>query len=394
MNTNQKHRIARLFTDHRTSAIAISVFSVVLALIVASILLLILGKNPLTAFGALLQGCGILPKPQYGGGKGMLSDFCTYLNLLAPMIIASLAFIIGSRCGLFNIGISGQMLAGAWLAYLFVGYSGLNAWAAKPLVILIGIAAGGLLGALVGFLKYRFNIHEVVSTIMINHIIRYLVGFHINGWHADMITRNASVVSPASRMSWTNVVIAGQKCSIPLGIFLAVAAAIAVRFLFERTVFGFELRAVGMNNTCARYTGIRVGRNVVWAMILSGMLAGLAGVCFYTGYTNTIVPKTLAGMGYDSIAVALLGNSSPIGAIFASILIVIFQNGTNYMSSTIGVASEIASLIIGILLLFSACGGFIREKMELIVRRSEKDVRFKDAEENDGGNQGKEAGHE
>ena len=392
MNKKKDHRIARLFVDPRTSAVAISVFSVILALIVASILLLILGKNPLTAFESLLQGCGILPKPQYGGGKGMLSDFCTYLNFLAPMIIASLAFIIGSRCGLFNIGISGQMLAGAWLSYLFVGYSDLNAWAAKPLVILIGIVTGGLLGLLVGFLKFRFNIHEVVATIMINHIIRYLTGFHINGWHSDMMTRNAVVTSPASRLSWTNVMIAGQKCSIPLGIFLAIAAAIAVHYMFERTVFGFELRAVGVNNTCARYSGINVGKNVMWAMMLSGMLAGLAGVCFYTGYTNTIVPKTLASMGYDSIAVALLGNSSPIGAIFSSILIVIFQNGTNYMSSTIGVASEIASLIIGILLLFSACGGYFREKMEGIVRRTD-DSQKKEAAP-DGATDGKEAGHE
>ncbi|MBQ6385467.1 MAG: ABC transporter permease [Lachnospiraceae bacterium] len=388
MKKKNSHPLARILADRKLSAFTIPALSILLSLIVASLLLLALGKNPLQAYGALLQGCGFLPKAKYGAGKGMLADFFTFLNLLAPMIIAALAFIIASRCGLFNIGISGQMLAGAWMAYLIVGYSGAGAWIAKPLVILIGAVTGGLFGMLVGFLKYRFNIHEVVATIMLNHIIRYLVGFHINGWHADPMTRNAAPISTASRLSWTGVMISGQKCSIPLGIVLAVIAAFAVKFLFEKTVFGFELRAVGMNSTCARYTGIRVGRNVVYAMMLSGMLAGLAGVCFYTGYTNTIVPKTLAGMGYDSIAVAILGNSSPVGAIFASFLITIFQNGTNYMSSSIGVASEIASLITGIMLLFSACGGYIREKAAEIVERSEDDLKY--AAEH----QGKEADHE
>ena len=115
-----------------------------------------------------------------------------------------------------------------------------------------------------------------------------------------------------------------------------------------------------MNARCARYTGIKVGSRIIASMVLAGMLAGLAGVTYYCGYYNTIVPKTLPDLGYDAIAVALLGNASPIGSIFAGILIGIFQTGSNYMSSTLGVAREIASLITGILLLFSACGGFFR----------------------------------
>ena len=107
------------------------------------------------------------------------------------------------------------------------------------------------------------------------------------------------------------------------------------------------------------------------SMALSGAFAGLAGVVYYLGYTNTMVPKTLPGMGYDSIAVALLGNSSPVGAIFASIIVTIFQSGANYMSSTIGVAKEIASLITGILLLFAACGEYMKALGRRAVERKE-----------------------
>ena len=141
---------------------------------------------------------------------------------------------------------------------------------------------------------------------------------------------------------------------------LSFAAVFAVRFLLDRTVKGFELKAVGQNRSCAQYAGVRVGRNIVTAMLLSGMCAGMAGVTYYLGYFNAIVPKELVSLGYDSIAVALLGNINPVGSIFSSFLITIFQKGSVYMSSTVGVPKEIANVVTGILLLFSACGTYIR----------------------------------
>lgn len=353
-------KLASLLGGSRWSSVSVSILSIFLSLICASIILLVMGKDPLAAFRSFLQGAGFWPKANYGGGSGMLTDLFSFLNVLAPMILAALSFIVGFKAGLFNIGISGQMLASGFLATAIVGYSGLSAVLAKPLVICIGVVAGGVLGALVGFLKYKFNIHEVVSTIMINYIINYLTGFFINTYFADALTRSMKICGSNARLTWTNVQIAGVKCNVPLGIVLAVLAAFAVKFIFDRTVFGFELKAVGMNPRCAKYTGIKVGKRIVVSMMLSGILAGLAGVTYYCGYYNTIVPKTLADLGYDAIAVALLGNASPIGSIFAGILISIFQTGSDYMSSTLGVAREIASLITGILLLFSACGGYFR----------------------------------
>ena len=286
---------------------------------------------------------------------------CAFLNIMAPMLLAALAFIFAYRCGLFNIGIAGQMLMSGFMATILVGYNkALPAAVAKPLVIIVGLVVGGLLGAFVGFLKYRFNIHEVVSTIMINYIISFLTGFFINSRYVDSITRSSKICSSAARLTWTKVLIGGYYCNVPLGIVVALIMVFVVKFIFDRTVFGFDLRAVGSNRNAATYAGINVGKSIIMSMMLSGCLAGLAGVTYYLGYTNTIIPKTLAGMGYDAIATALLGNNTPVGAIFASVLITIFQNGANYMSSTLGVAKEIASVITGILLLFSACSGFFR----------------------------------
>ncbi len=373
MNENKKKGLAGLLTSEKWANFTVSVLAIVLMLITSSIMLLVMGKDPVVAFKSFLQGCGMLPKASYGGGSGMLSDFFDYLNILAPMLLASLSFIVAFKTGLFNIGISGQMLLSGFTATVMVGYiKDLSPWIAKPLVILIGIVVGGLMGALIGFLKYQFNIHEVVSTIMVNYIISYITGFYINSKYVDMLTRSSRICSPAARLTWTKVQIGGVSCNIPLGVVIALLCAFIVQFIFSRTVFGFELKAVGTSRGCARYIGVNVANSMVMSMALSGVFAGLAGVTYYLGYTNTIVPKTLPGMGYDAIAVALLGNSSPIGAIFASAIVTVFQSGANYMSSSIGVAKEIASLITGILLLFAACGEYMKILGARKVQRDEE----------------------
>lgn len=349
----------------RYASLWVSVLAVLMMFATAGILLLVIGKNPLDALRSFLQGCGILAKENYGGGSGQLTDLLDFLSFLAPMILASLSFITAFKAGLFNIGISGQMLLSGFVATVLVGYNkDLSATVARPAVLLIGLLVGGLTGVLVGFLKYRFNIHEVVSTIMINYIISYLTGFMINSNYVDMMTRNSKVCSPASRLTLTNVMIGDLKCKIPLALIAAILVALLVSFLFRKTVLGFEIKAVGQNRRCSEYAGIKVSRTILLSMGLSGAIAGLAGVAYYLGYTNSIVPKSLPGMGYDSISVALLGNSAPIGSIFAAVIVSIFQQGANYMSSSVGVAKEIASLITGILLLFAACGNYMRYRAE------------------------------
>ena len=387
-NSLKKSRLAALLTHEKWGAIAVPVLAIVLALITASIVLLVMGKSPVTAVVSFLQGSGFIPKAKYGGGQGILTDLFNTMNTLAPLTLASLAFIIAFKAGLFNIGIAGQMLVSGFTATVIVGYSGLPAVMAKPLVLVVGLVTGGLVGMLIGWLKYKFNIHEVVASVMINYIISYATGFFINTYYANVLTRSMQICSDASRLTLMNVNINGMKCNIPLGLIVALLAAFLVKFIFDKTVFGFELKAVGKNPTCAKYTGINVGRRFIFSMAFSGMLAGLAGVVYFLGTYNTILPKTLPGMGFDAIAVAMLGSASPIGAIFSGLLISIFQCGSNYMSSTVGVPKEISDLITGILLMFSACGGFFRYVAQRRVER-ERDERI--AAEKAAENGGKEA---
>lgn len=342
--------------------IAIPVFSIMVALIAGGIVIALLGHNPFYAFYNLLQGCGIAPKASYAGKKGMITDFMDFMDNLTPMIFAALAVAVALRSGLFNIGVSGQMLAAGFLATVTVGYTSLAAPIAKPLVVIIGILAGACVGGLIGFLKYRFNINEVVSSIMINYILEYVISFFINMYFVDPVSRQSKNVSTAARLTLTDVEVGGYKMDIPLGIILAILTVFLVRFIMNRTVFGFEMKAVGCSRTAAKYAGIKVGKNIVITMVISGALSGLAGVTYYLGYFASIQPKVLTSTGFDAIAVSLLGNNNPVGIIFSSFLITVISKGSTYMSSASGVQQEIASVITGIILLFSACGAFVRYK--------------------------------
>lgn len=359
-----KRGFVRLLGGERYQAVTIPLFAILLSLLAGAVIILFLGKNPLAAYQNLLQGSGLLPKATYAGHKNMLTDFTSFMNAWAPMLFASLAVAVALRAGLFNIGVSGQMLTAGFVTSLVVGYSTLGAPIAKPLVLVVGILTGALVGGLIGWLKHRFNINEVVSSIMINYIAQYVISFFINTYYVNPVSRQSNVVSKAARLTLMDTPVGDLKMDIPLGILLAVLTALLIKFLLDRTTVGYELKCVGTSRNAARYAGIHVGKNVVLAMVLSGALAGLAGVTYFLGYFGSIQPRVLPTTGFDAIAVSLLANSNPVGIIFSSLLITVISKGSTYMNSASGLEAEIASLITGVILLFSACGIFIRYKVK------------------------------
>ncbi len=354
----------KVLGDEKRQVFTIPVFAILLSLLVGAVVIAILGKNPFAAYLNLLQGSGVAPKPRYAGGKNMLTDFLSMIDYWTPMILAALSVAVALRAGLFNIGVSGQMLTAGFIATITVGYSTLSAPIAKPLAIVIAITVGALVGGLIGVLKYRFNVNEVVSSIMINYIVEYVVSFFIQTQYIDPVSRQSSPVAAAARLTLKDVRIGGLKFDIPLGIFLAILAVLVIRFVFQKTTFGYEIKAVGAGRKAAKYAGVSVGKNMVLAMMLSGALAGAAGVTYYMGYFGSIQPKVLAGMGFDAVAVSLLGNSNPVGIVLSSFLITVISKGSTYMSSRAGLDAEIAAVITGLILLFSACGAYIQHVLK------------------------------
>lgn len=363
----------RIMGDEKRQNITIPLFAIFLALIAGAILMAVLGKNPIDGYKSLLQGCGLLLKKNYAGGKGMLTDFMSFLDIWTPMIFAALAVAVAYKVGLFNIGVSGQMLLGGFIASITVGYSDLPAVLAKPMTILICMIVGALAGSLIGLLKYKFNINEVVSAIMLNYIFQYVISFFILTFFVNPTTRQSNPVGENARLTLQNVQIAGMKTVVPLGFILAIAAVVVMHYFINHTRTGFELKAVGANKKASVYAGINANKNIMLAMAISGALSGLAGATYYMGYLASIQPKVLASTGFDSIAVCLLGNSNPVGIVASSFLVTIISKGAMYMNSSVGLPQEIASLITGLMLLFAACGVYIRVRLKRAKDRLEQE---------------------
>lgn len=374
-----------LLGDEKRQSYTIPLFAIFLSVIAGSIVILLTGKNPLKAYISLLQGSGLVPKPSYAGGTGQITDFTSFLDILAPMIFAALAVIIALKSGLFNIGVSGQMLISGFIATILVGYSPLNAVIAKPLVLIVGITVGALTGGFIGFLKYKFNINEVVSCIMLNNIIQFVTSYFINSYYVNPVSRQSEYISKASSLTIKGINIGGVKADFPTSIILAILASLFIYKLLESTTLGYEIKAVGSNKNAAAYAGIKVGKTLIVTMMISGALAGLAGVSYYLGYFASMQPRVISSLGFDAIATALLANNNAIGAIFSSILITILSKGSVYMSSKVGVVKEISGVITSLILLFSATGAYIRyrvnrkvemqktEKMTTVEKRSGED---------------------
>ena len=362
----KKNWFLSLMGDEKRQKITIPILAVLLSLLAGSLVFLILGRNPLTAYASFLQGSGLLPKGSYGGKQNMLTDFMSFLNAWTPMLLASLAVAVAMRSGLFNIGVSGQMLFSGLIATVTIGYSPLPAAIAKPLVVVICALSGALIASLIGLLKHKWNISEVVSSIMLNYIVQYGASFCIKRFFLNPASRQSNPVTAASRLSLKGVEIAGLKMDIPLGIVLAILAVFATKYLFDKMKLGFEFQAIGANPRAAKYAGMNVGRNLVITMALSGFLAGLAGGTYFLGYFDSMPPNSLTSTGFDAVAVCVLGNSSPIGILLSSFFITAIDKGSTYMMSTVGVRQEIGSLIKGLILLFSACGAYF----SYLLRRS------------------------
>lgn len=365
--TTKKNNISSLLIkiigNEKRQSITIPLIAIFLSLLVGSIIIMVLGKNPIQVYINFLQGSGILPKDNYASYKGLITDFMSFMNVWTPMIFASLAVAVAFRAGLFNIGISGQMITAGFITSITVGYSTLSAPIAKPLVLVVGILVGALVGGIIGFLKYKFNINEVVSSIMINYIAQYVISFFINVFYVNQVSRQSEIVSEESRLTLVNKTIGNFRMDIPLGIILAVIVCFIINFLFNKTVFGYELKSMGASKTAAKYAGIGVGKTIILAMIISGALAGLAGVTYYMGYVGSIQPRVLPSLGFDAIAVSLLANNHPVGILLSSFLITIISKGGTFMSASSQLPIEIASVITGVILLFSACGVYIRYKL-------------------------------
>jgi len=280
------------------------------------------------------------------------------LVVTTPYIFAGLALTIGFRGGLFNIGAEGQLFVGG-LASVYVGYSitSLPWFIHLPLAILAGILAGGIWGAIPGILKAWRGAHEVINTIMMNYIAFLLADFMLNG---PMARADGMPITPEIAQSAYLPAFFDRPMRIHWGFILALVFAWLVYWFLWKTKYGLEIRMVGSNPRGARYAGINVTMITAVTMALSGALAALAGVSQTLGVEHKMAPSFSPGYGFDAIALALLGNSHPVGVVLASILFGFMRSGAARMQSAAGVPVEIIRIIQGMVIVFVAAPEIVR----------------------------------
>ncbi len=297
-----------------------------------------------------------------------VNPFLESLVASTPYIYAGLAVALGFRAGLFNIGAEGQLFIGAITA-TFVGYSvtGLPAIIHIPLALAAGALGGATWGFIPGWLKARTGGHEVINTIMMNYI-----AFRLSDWLLNGPMQRPGSFNPVSPPIQPTAMLPqffGYPIRFHAGFFIALATAYGVYWLLFRTTWGFDLRTVGANPDAARYAGMNVVRNMVLAMALSGALAGLAGTNEVLGVNHALAQAFSSGYGFDSIALALLGKSHPLGVVLAALLFGTLRNGATRMQVVADIPIDIISVLQAMILAFIAAPAIIRTIYRLRVPR-------------------------
>jgi ABC-type uncharacterized transport system permease subunit len=351
---------SRLRGRFNLGTIAVPLLAVVLAFVVGSVLILISSLTtaggfdpslPFRAYGAMLEGAGITTDP-----NRILNGLINTVVQASPLVLGGLSVGLAFKAGLFNIGAYGQFLMGA----LFAAATGaaIHDWPA-PLAIstalLVGSIAGAAWGFLPGALKALTGAHEVVTTIMLNTIAAGVVGWLVTG---PFLAAGFSFSRTGDLGNATIPVILGRNLNA--GVILSLVAVPLIWLLLWRSTLGFQIRAVGANPSAARYAGMRPTLIIMFTMSLAGLLAGMAGAVEILGITHFITASYNTTVGFDSIAVALLGRTHPVGILLAALLFGAMRAGSGLMQITTGIPVEIVDVLQAIVLLFVAADVIVR----------------------------------
>lgn len=335
----------------------------VLIPILAVIIALILGGIIMFATGVSVDAIQRAYVSLFVGSLGSVNAVSETLTAAIPLTLCGLGIALGFRAGLFNIGAEGQVLLGG-LAAVFVGFyfTGLPVFVHLPLALAAGLAVGAFWAGIAGWLRAATGAHEVITTIMLNLTAMRLLDYILRNppvqkaGRTDPISESVLASAELPRiLTWID-----PTYRLHAGIILAIAAVAFVYWLLYRTTLGFEFRASGLNPSAARYAGMRAGTIIVVAMAAAGALAGLAGANQVLGVLGRASPNFSGGVGFDAIAVALLGRSHPFGVLLAGLLFGALQAGGRQMQVGAGVNIDLIATIQALIIIFIAAPILVR----------------------------------
>lgn len=297
---------------------AVSFSAIIVALILGGILIAFAGGDPFRSYQHIAKASF--------GDIGVLSDTIVKAT---PIILAALACSVAFRMKLWNIGAEGQFIMGAFGASAIVLAPVLPAetsrWIFIPVMMVAGMAAGAVWGFIPGYLKAKFNVNEIISTLMLNYVAVAWVNFWIFGvWTEGGFQMTPKFPDGAwlpRLLDYAKALPIFRGLTTHLGLVIGIVAAIILWFIIFRSRWGYEIRLIGDNPNAAQYAGINITRNTIWVMMLSGALAGLGGMSEVAGVVHRLqTAPVAAGYGFTGIIVAWLAKLNPLAIIFVSIL--------------------------------------------------------------------------
>lgn len=329
------------------------------AFLVGAVMLLMLGVNPLTAYGALIEGAF--------GSTNALADTIVRAT---PLLFVGAGICVAFRGGVVNIGGEGQFVVGSLAATLAaLALPNWPGWAIIPLCLTLGFLAGALWGFIPGALKAYLNVNEILTTIMMNQIAIQLMNFLLRGPLMDPVQiEQKSFIPQTARFSIATDLPRLVPTRLHAGVILAVAVAILVYVLLWRTTLGYRIRAVGLSPKAARRAGIRVEQYAVLALLISGALAGLGGATQVLGvnhrmFTDGSATGFTGGAGFNGIVAALFGQLHPIGTIPASVIFGALIVGANKMQRVVQVPAALITALNGLVVIFVVGSEIWRRQM-------------------------------
>ncbi len=349
-------------------AILTPLLALVLALAVGAVIIMVtdvdawrlMGEDFGAAVGGMLEGVWIAYRELFRGAFGSVRAISETLFTASPLILAGLAVAVGFRTGLFNIGARGQMFAGGLFA-LWVGlHVELPAPIHIPVALVAAIIGGGLWGGLAGFLKARFGAHEVITTIMLNFVAAFFVLYVLKTSLFQEAGSNLPQSAPVLDSARLPPIFS-QQYRVNISLIIAILAVWFIHWLLFRSTIGFEFRAAGSSPSASEYAGMNVSFLYTAVMFVSGGLAGLAGASMTLGLPPYTVTSNFPGtIGFDAIALALLGRSHPVGVLWAGLLFGALIAGGRTMQAAAGVSVDLVIVMQALIIIFIAAPALVR----------------------------------
>jgi len=340
----------------RQASLLVPVLSFGVSLTLGAILLLLSGANPLATYAAMARGA-------FGSWRNITET----LVKAAPLMLTGLGVSIAFRMRFWNIGAEGQLVMGgvaaAWVGLFWS--QALPEWTLLPLALLLGVLAGALWAGVPATLKAALKVDETLTTLMLNYVAILYYQYLFNGPWRDPHGYGFPGTAQFPAAAW----LPRLSGRLHVGLIFALLLAGVLWFIFKYTRWGFELKIIGENQTAARYLGIKIGRNIVLALLLSGALSGLAGAGEVLGISHRLQQGLSLGYGYTAVIVAWMAQLNPLAVVFVAVLMAALLVGGDQVQIMMGLPSSVGVVLQGMILIPMLAGSLFTEYRIRVVRK-------------------------